>query len=592
MRISIVMPFDDWNADIERSLLSLKSQSYDQEKIELVIINACSDENLVQRIDCVDASISKTAKIINISVNSTRSQMLNTGVEKSSGSHIMFLRPGDAINTRLLDTAKSVVDACTPEIISYRATYAHDGFDMFEDDPLSEEDFCFISLSDNEMRKTLLMNDYLSECFFCHIYSKDLIDEVGIRFEDEVNDEAMVFTYPLLLLANSICYTQDHGYCVFCGNKAADVINQITEKMKAQARLFELLKGSDELYSEYRDIIDAHFIREYFISNLKKARGLDGRLPLPVFEVMQYVVLNLVPKWIENDYIFALDKDDRQLMCLIGESFKSDDELNLRLKDSALVSVITTTYNRGDRIRKAIECILRQSYQYFEYIIVNDGSTDETESIVSEYNDSRIKYIKNDRNRGVSYSRNVGVKSASAKYIVFQDDDDFCRLDKLEKTVNAFFKLTDNYGMVYCESINHSRRLAGRTDVPAIILPDRNIHDVRKNGYIFPALLSKNFITATAAMMRKDYLEEVGMYDESLFGYEDWDTYLRITSKYEAFFIREPLYDYYQREGTLINGRDAIHRSKILKALYDIDQKYLEDRKRYGIETYFKIIET
>ena len=115
----------------------------------------------------------------------------------------------------------------------------------------------------------------------------------------------------------------------------------------------------------------------------------------------------------------------------------------------------------------------------------------------------------------------MGIRETSGRYVVCQDDDDYCRLDKLEKTLNVFMSLSDDYGMVYCESINHARRLAGNTEAPAIIIPAREMSDVRKSGYIFPALLSRNFITSTAALMRKDYMEEVGLYDEELFAYED-----------------------------------------------------------------------
>lgn len=84
-------------------------------------------------------------------------------------------------------------------------------------------------------------------------------------------------------------------------------------------------------------------------------------------------------------------------------------------------------------------------------------------------------------------------------------------------------------------------------------------------------------------------MEEVGLYDEELFAYEDWDIYLRISRKYEVAFVREPLYDYYQRSGTLISNKDSEHRSKVLKSLYEIDQKFVEDRKKYSIETSFKV---
>ncbi len=593
MKISIIIPFDNPKKDIEKTIRFIDAQNIVAGQYELIIVCSLEDEKAKSRLMEIEEKAPDIVAIVNVPEDISRAQLLNTGMEYSSGDYIMFVRAGDAINVHLLQNACKLIDDVQPELISYEMTFAHDKFDMFEDDPISYEDFRHLTFSDVSEKKAFLMGGNVNDSFLCHIYSKALIEDVGVKLEDEAKDEDMVFAYPLFLLAESISFTKDHGYCAYMDDDKENLINRITGRMAAQTRLFELLLGTGELYDTYKDVIDAHFVKEYFIKNLKLARGscLELELPLPTFEVMQYVTLNLVPKWIENDYLFGLDRDDRKLMLFVNEKFESAKTLNDRLKENAFISVITATYNRCDRIKESIECILMQSYQYFEYIIVDDGSEDETERVVKSFDDPRIKFYKNAENRGICYSRNVGIRNACGKYIVCQDDDDYCRLDKLEKTINTFMKLPDDYGMVICESINHTRRLAGNTEAPAIIIPAREMSDVRKSGYIFPALLSRNFITSTAALMRKDYMEEVGLYDEELFAYEDWDIYLRISRKYEVAFVREPLYDYYQRSGTLISNRDSEHRSKVLKSLYEIDQKFVEDRKKYSIETSFKVVE-
>ena len=591
MKISIIIPFDNPKKDIEKTIRFIDAQNIVAGQYELIIVSSLEDEKAKSRLMEIEEKAPDIVAIVNVPEDISRAQLLNTGMEYSSGDYIMFVRAGDAINVHLLQNACKLIDDVQPELISYEMTFAHDKFDMFEDDPISYEDFRHLTFSDVSEKKAFLMGGNVNDSFLCHIYSKALIEDVGVKFEDEAKDEDMVFAYPLFLLAESISFTKDHGYRAYVDDDKENLINRITGRMAAQTRLLELLLGTGELYDTYKDVIDAHFVKEYFIKNLKLARGscLELELPLPTFEVMQYVTLNLVPKWIENDYLFGLDRDDRKLMLLVNEKFESAKTLNDRLKENAFISVITATYNRCDRIKESIECILRQSYQYFEYIIVDDGSEDETERVVKSFDDPRIKFIKNSENRGLCYSRNVGIRETSGRYVVCQDDDDYCRLDKLEKTLNVFMSLSDDYGMVYCESINHARRLAGNTEAPAIIIPAREMSDVRKSGYIFPALLSRNFITSTAALMRKDYMEEVGLYDEELFAYEDWDIYLRISRKYEVAFVREPLYDYYQRSGTLISNKDSEHRSKVLKSLYEIDQKFVEDRKKYSIETSFKV---
>lgn len=96
------------------------------------------------------------------------------------------------------------------------------------------------------------------------------------------------------------------------------------------------------------------------------------------------------------------------------------------------VSVITPTYNRGKYIKKCIESVLNQTLKNIELIIIDDGSTDNTFSVVKQYDDSRIKYVKQE-NKGIGKSRNYGVKLASGKYIVFLDSDDYLENDALEK---------------------------------------------------------------------------------------------------------------------------------------------------------------
>ena len=90
------------------------------------------------------------------------------------------------------------------------------------------------------------------------------------------------------------------------------------------------------------------------------------------------------------------------------------------------VSVIIPTYNRAYLIDRSIQSVLNQTYQDFELIVVDDGSTDNTEDIIRQFQekDKRIKYIKYDKNKGGSAARNTGIKNSVRKYIAFQDSDD------------------------------------------------------------------------------------------------------------------------------------------------------------------------
>lgn len=114
-----------------------------------------------------------------------------------------------------------------------------------------------------------------------------------------------------------------------------------------------------------------------------------------------------------------------------------------------LVSIITITYNRCDLIHRCIESIQKQTYQNYEHIIIDGNSSDETEAVVNSYNDSHIVYRKLET-RGPEVQMRAGSKIARGKYITFLDDDDEYLPEKIEKQVNFFETLPNDYGMIYC----------------------------------------------------------------------------------------------------------------------------------------------
>ena len=98
-----------------------------------------------------------------------------------------------------------------------------------------------------------------------------------------------------------------------------------------------------------------------------------------------------------------------------------------------LVSVIIPTFNRAEVVSRAVNSVLNQTFKDFECIVVDDGSTDETDSVLRGFAD-KIKVIKTE-NRGVSAARNTGAKLAAGKYIAFLDSDDEWKPKKLQKFI-------------------------------------------------------------------------------------------------------------------------------------------------------------
>ncbi|MEQ9218626.1 MAG: glycosyltransferase [Cyclobacteriaceae bacterium] len=108
-----------------------------------------------------------------------------------------------------------------------------------------------------------------------------------------------------------------------------------------------------------------------------------------------------------------------------------------------LVSIIMATYNAAQYIADAIDSVLSQSYSNWELIIVNDGSTDHTDSIVQKYTDNRIKYIQSKKNKGVSHARNLAISRMRGSFICFLDSDDVLPVNSIVSRIEIFFKKPD-----------------------------------------------------------------------------------------------------------------------------------------------------
>lgn len=117
-----------------------------------------------------------------------------------------------------------------------------------------------------------------------------------------------------------------------------------------------------------------------------------------------------------------------------------------------LVSIIMPSYNTGKFIKESIECVLKQSYSNFELIIVDDCSSDNTDSIVMSFSDPRICFIKNKVNNGAAVSRNKALLRAKGKWVAFLDSDDLWDKDKLRKQIDFMVKNNYHFSFTnYCE---------------------------------------------------------------------------------------------------------------------------------------------
>lgn len=203
------------------------------------------------------------------------------------------------------------------------------------------------------------------------------------------------------------------------------------------------------------------------------------------------------------------------------------------------ISIITPTYNSSKFVERTIKSVLTQTYTDWEYLIIDDHSTDNTVELINKFakKDSRIKFYSTSQNSGgPALPKNVGIENAKGEYVAFLDHDDEWLPEKLEKQLKVFSKSKDEkLGLVSC--FLNIRDNEGKL-----------LYKHKKNyrGDVIKQLANGNFIVTSSCVMTKlNILKEVGLFDNKLKTSDDWDMWLRISqSEYNFEYVPEYLINY------------------------------------------------
>lgn len=193
-----------------------------------------------------------------------------------------------------------------------------------------------------------------------------------------------------------------------------------------------------------------------------------------------------------------------------------------------LVSVIIPTYNRADWLKEAIDSVLSQNYPACEVSIVDDGSTDLTRELVADYG-QQLRYFYQ-QNQGVSSARNLGIRTATGKYLALLDSDDLWLPSKIAQQV-VIMEQRPELQLCHTEEIWIRR---------GVRVNPKKKHQ-KYGGYIFPYCLPLCVISPSSVMIRRTLFDNIGYFDETLPACEDYDLWLRITKTYPVHFIDTPL---------------------------------------------------
>jgi glycosyltransferase involved in cell wall biosynthesis len=224
------------------------------------------------------------------------------------------------------------------------------------------------------------------------------------------------------------------------------------------------------------------------------------------------------------------------------------------------VSVIVPTYNREKTISRTIDSVLNQTYKNFELIIIDDGSTDNTEKIVKNYQKryKEIIYIKYNQNKGANFARNLGIQKAKGKYISFLDSGDEYLSNNLGEKIRFLKNISEKNCLVYTKvllrKINEEK-----------VVPDFGIK-TKENvlNYLFNnngEIITSSICVKRAVLIRNDIF-----FDEVLKRHQDWDFLIRLSKYVNFYFLNKPL------------------------VVWNKDDSYKISRDKIDIQNYFNFI--
>ncbi|MHC1699612.1 MAG: glycosyltransferase family 2 protein [Humidesulfovibrio sp.] len=199
------------------------------------------------------------------------------------------------------------------------------------------------------------------------------------------------------------------------------------------------------------------------------------------------------------------------------------------------VSVIVPTYNRADLLPETLASVLGQTLSEIEVIVVDDGSTDATASVVAGMADSRLRYLRNQRTGLPAAGRNAGIRAARAGLLAFVDSDDLWLPEKLERQKGY---LAEHPEVQWCFThhgfLDHGSGALEPCPLPVVPPP---------GPQRFARLLGGNYVASPTVLARRELIERTGAYDEDreLRFVEDWELWLRLEAASPGALLPEPL---------------------------------------------------
>lgn len=206
-------------------------------------------------------------------------------------------------------------------------------------------------------------------------------------------------------------------------------------------------------------------------------------------------------------------------------------------------TVVIPTYNRADVLQRAMDSVLDQTVRDFELVVVDDGSTDDTQTVVESYDDDRVRYVAHETNRGANVARNTGIEVAEGTYVAFLDSDDEWHPRKLEAQLERL--RSSEWVGAYCDTTIQTDSASGRLQRRvADLLAAADDQGTTEGGErLVGEILADNVQPAAGStlIVETDVARAVGGFDEELDRFQDPEFVLRILEEGPIAYVDEPL---------------------------------------------------
>ncbi len=220
-----------------------------------------------------------------------------------------------------------------------------------------------------------------------------------------------------------------------------------------------------------------------------------------------------------------------------------------------MISIITTNYNYSKYISQAINSILTQTFKDFEYIIIDDGSTDDSISVIENFDDHRIRFFKIDH-IGRAAALNFAIKHSKYDIIALMDADDISHPQRIEKEIE---QLKNENQIIFCDAAYFDKK-----KILYVNNSPESVMELKKK------ILLHGHLNNSSAMFYKNLLIRNNGYDETLFAYEDYDFWMRIFNNVDFITLNKPLHFIRLHNRSLTTSNQSKNKS----LLYSIQEKY------------------